>query len=295
MQQWYKLDHGEYQAACKARDGFVEQSLKNYLQALSVSEHYNLHVVRFFALWLEHDQSEIINKAIESILPQVASWKFVTLLNQLMSRLLDNGTTFQALLKQLVSRICSEHPYHSIYHLFASSNTAVGKDDVTANARKSAAVKVATGLKADKRIGPLFSKVWEANSLYNRLANSKVEVPKAPKISIRHIPAANQMNKRVSQLGIPPATIHLELRPAADYTNVPTITRFREEVTIASGISAPKVLTARATDGEQYKQLFKGGNDDLRQDAIMEQVFASVSDMLRNHAATRRRNLHILT
>ena len=40
---------------------------------------------------------------------------------------------------------------------------------------------------------------------------------------------------------------------------------------------------------------FKGGNDDLRQDAIMEQVFDQVSQLLKNHATTRKRRLHIRT
>ena len=40
---------------------------------------------------------------------------------------------------------------------------------------------------------------------------------------------------------------------------------------------------------------FKGGNDDLRQDAIMEQVFEEVSKILRKHKSTRQRNLHVRT
>lgn len=40
---------------------------------------------------------------------------------------------------------------------------------------------------------------------------------------------------------------------------------------------------------------FKGGNDDLRQDAIMEQVFDQVSSLLKDHQATRQRNLGIRT
>lgn len=40
---------------------------------------------------------------------------------------------------------------------------------------------------------------------------------------------------------------------------------------------------------------FKGGNDDLRQDAIMEQVFEQVSSLLKDHQVTRQRNLGIRT
>lgn len=293
--QWLELDNVECQRMQSARDDFIQQSLTNYLRALAVTERYDMEIDRFFALWLEHDQSAGANKAIEAALNDVPSWKFVTLLTQMMSRLLDDGSKFQSLLSGLTSRVCADHPYHSIYQLFASSNSAVGKDDTVAKSRRSAAKKIAESLRGSKTIGPLFNKVWEANSLYDDLANTKVDPGRSSRMSIRSVPKALLMNKRVAELAIPPATLHLELRRAADYGQVPTIVRFRDEVTIAGGISAPKILTARATDGNQYKQLFKGGNDDLRQDAIMEQVFASVSSMLRNHPATRKRNLHIRT
>lgn len=39
----------------------------------------------------------------------------------------------------------------------------------------------------------------------------------------------------------------------------------------------------------------KGGNDDLRQDAIMEQVFEQVSELLKSNRSTRQRNLSIRT
>jgi serine-protein kinase ATM len=39
----------------------------------------------------------------------------------------------------------------------------------------------------------------------------------------------------------------------------------------------------------------KGGNDDLRQDAIMEQVFGQVSELLQSNRSTRQRNLRVRT
>lgn len=41
------------------------------------------------------------------------------------------------------------------------------------------------------------------------------------------------------------------------------------------------------------RALLKGGNDDLRQDSIMEQVFEQVSNLLRDHRETRQRQLGI--
>lgn len=48
------------------------------------------------------------------------------------------------------------------------------------------------------------------------------------------------------------------------------------------------------TDGVTYKQLVKG-KDDLRQDAVMQQVFVLVDTLLRKNAATRQRRLGIRT
>ena len=254
---WYQLDDNEFKQAVTARERFVRQSLTNYLQTLQACDDYDTSVVRFFALWLEHAESEAANEAVSAHLDSVPSWKFHVLINQIMSRLLQDSTLFQTLLAKLVTRLCVDHPYHTIHHLFSSCKSAVRDSDQLAKSRKAAAEKIASRLRGDKRTGEMVRKVWEANELYHRLAVTKIENGRTTKFSIRTIPAASQMNKRVSELGIPPATLSLELRPSGDYQHIPYIVRFREEVTIASGVSAPKVLTARASDGKQYKQLVR--------------------------------------
>jgi ataxia telangiectasia mutated family protein len=119
------------------------------------------------------------------------------------------------------------------------------------------------------------------------------------------------MAEKIKEYKVPPATMSIPLRASRKYDDIPRIEGFKPTMTIASGISCPKILTAIGTDGKNYKQLvsiptlqqehslnaeqYKGGNDDLRQDAIMEQVFEQVSELLRNHATTRKRQLHIRT
>ena len=41
---------------------------------------------------------------------------------------------------------------------------------------------------------------------------------------------------------------------------------------LLGGINLPKLIRCRASDGKIYQQLVKGANDDLRQDAVMQQV-----------------------
>lgn len=252
---WFDLDDGEYTRARKTRDQFVQQSLQNYLQALSACDDFDGSVVRFFALWLEYAESDPANHAVKHHVDAVPSWKFVVLLNQQMSRLLHENTLFQTALNRLVTRICAEHPYHTVHHIFASCKSAVGSKDETAVSRNAAAKSIAAKLQSDTGVGNLFRKVWEADELSHRLAAYRMENTKKTQFNLRNVLPAYQMNKKVTELGIPPATLTLALRPAGDYRHVPLITSFRDEVKIASGISAPKILTARASDGQRYTQL----------------------------------------
>jgi len=58
---------------------------------------------------------------------------------------------------------------------------------------------------------------------------------------------------------------------------------------------APKVVECLGSDGRLYKQLAKSGNDDLRQDAVMEQLFDLVNSLLVCHRDTSSRSLRIRT
>lgn len=62
-----------------------------------------------------------------------------------------------------------------------------------------------------------------------------------------------------------------------------------------NGINAPKVVECLGSDGKRYKQLAKSGNDDLRQDAVMEQLFDLVNSLLVRHRDTSSRSLGIRT
>lgn len=45
----------------------------------------------------------------------------------------------------------------------------------------------------------------------------------------------------------------------------------------------------------RHRQLVKSGNDDLRQDAVMQQFFSLINDLLAQSVETRKRCLSIVT
>ena len=295
--QWFDLDDREYQRLRDSREAFLRQSLENYLLCLKACDKYNNDALRFSALWLEHWNSEIANEAVSKHVGKVGSRKFAPLMNQWSSRLLDASDPFQTLLSSLVLRICVDHPYHGMYQIFAGSKTKGGKDEA-ALARHAAANNIVAQLKANKRSAATWLAVHNTNISFVRFAAEKIDDSKikpGAKVLLRKTTTGQKVEQDMLNQQIPPPTMRIDLRPDCDYSGVPRIAKFQPEFTVASGISAPKIVTAIGTNGLKYKQLFKGGNDDLRQDSIMEQVFEQVSSLLHSQRSTRQRNLRIRT
>ena len=292
---WLDLDDQEYQRLHDSRQTFLRQSLENYLLCLKASDKFDSDALRFSALWLENHDSDLANAAVAKYINHVGSRKFAPLMNQWSSRLLQNSSQFQTLLFNLVLRICVEHPYHAMYQVFASSKSKGGKDE-TAMARYNAANAIVDKLKASKRASRTWIALHNTNVNFVRFAGERLEdVKPGAKVALRKSPIGQRIEQEASKYQVPPPTMTIPLRASCDYSDVPLISKFQPEFTLAGGISAPKIVTAFGTDGLRYKQLFKGGNDDLRQDAIMEQVFAAVSSLLATQRSTRQRALKIRT
>ncbi|KAF7570348.1 TEL1 Phosphatidylinositol kinase and protein kinase of the PI-3 kinase family [Pyrenophora tritici-repentis] len=303
---WYDLDNAEYERMRKGREQFLRQCLENYLLSLSASDEYNHDALRVFSLWLEYSDTTLANQAVKAYLKDVPSGKFALLMNQLSSRLQADENDFQHLLMELVFRICVEHPYHGMHQIFAIQMKvgAITREDVvrakdeSAKSRQKAAAGLANALSSDKRARSYWSSIYQSNEIYHHLAMFKSEkesTQQGRELQLDRYKESKDLVNKVPKLNVPPATLQIEVRPNMNYSDLPRIAGFRSTMSIANGLSAPKVITAKGTDGKPYKQLFKSGNDDLRQDAIMEQVFDQVSRLLKNHTATRIRNLGIRT
>ena len=290
--QWLQIDDAEYQRLKTSRDTFVQQSLLNYMLALRATNKHDISVLRLFALWLESADVPDANKVAGKHLPGIPSWKFVLLMNQLMSRLEQDGSQFQSALSALVYRICADHPHHSLHHLYAATRKHQGTDQA-AISRQSAASDIRVKLSKNPERADLLANTFKADNLYNALA-SEDSKKQDSQVSLDRLPSAARIRDSIPRYRIPPITISIPLRPNSDYSDVPVVTKFGPNIRMMSGNSRPKKLTVYASNGQQYSQLFKDG-DDLRQDAIMEQVFEEVSKMLRNHKATRQRNLNVRT
>ena len=85
-----------------------------------------------------------------------------------------------------------------------------------------------------------------------------------------------------------------QVDPSCNYDNLVCIESFDSHVSLCGGINLPKVISCLGTDGRRRRQLVKG-RDDLRQDAVMQQVFVLVNQLLAKEPATTKRKLSIRT
>lgn len=294
--QWFDIDDREFQRLRESRLTFLRQSLENYLLCLKACDNYDNDALRFSALWLENYESDIANEAVSRHVGQVGSRKFAALMNQWSSRLLEKPGQFQSLLSSLVLRICLDHPYHGMYQIFTGFKTK-SKDDAAVK-RHAAASNIVQELKASSKANSTWLALHNTNLLFVKFAIERPNDPRfkqGAKMALQEIAIGQRIEHELPKSRVPPPTMKIELRHDCDYRNVPVIAGFESHFSVASGISMPKIATAIGTDGVRYKQLFKGGSDDLRQDSIMEQVFDQVSNLLKSQRATRQRNLGIRT
>lgn len=260
---WLRIDDAEFKRLKKNQETFLEKAILNFLRSLLACDDYDGDAVRFCALWLKNSSDPKINKAAEA-LPDVPSRKFAPLMNQLSSRLSDSADTFQSLLHPLALRICVDHPHHGIYQILALMRLTASDD--SSRRRKAAAHRVFTSLKENRKAKAVAFALENSTNAYIRLAKISIdkEEKRKGKIQFRELaakePKGNRdlwriFSKDITKYGIPPPTMRIELRADCDYSKLPRLIRFDAEISIASGLSAPKIIRCEASDGKKYKSL----------------------------------------
>src|SRR3990167_5192867 len=91
-------------------------------------------------------------------------------------------------------------------------------------------------------------------------------------------------------------TAEIPIEKTGKYQDITSIERFENEFTLVGGVNVPKLIVCTGSNGKSYQQLVKG-KDDLRQDAVMQQVFDMVNRLFinSNNIYSKLRKLAIRT
>ena len=297
-----EVDH--YSSQCQE---YLETALHNYLSVLSLGED-PLAVYRLVSLWFSEnncDNPEVC-QLLHRRLPDVSSSKFIPLLYQLAARVQlpqSQPTQFSSVLYSLMVRCVRDHPHHGIPIALSLVNAKEDEkyDEKNTNARSAA------NKENDPRAAALSKLIAELEKSQLRkivqkyrvlckslisLAYLKVKDTKTSKFSI---PSSQEVMKIKDWTDIPILTDTIPVRPDGDYSNsVKGIARYENYYTMVGGVNAPKKIGCIGTDGVCRPQLVKG-KDDLRQDAVMEQVFGLLNQLLSQNPQTVKRKLTVKT
>jgi hypothetical protein len=277
------------------------------------------HIFRMVSLWFSGDKAsrdqQDVNSVMADAIHDIPTFRFVPLTNQLFSRIecisIGQEKNFQHILQRLIFKMCVDHPYHCIVQLIALSNgknvgSGVGGRNAhdflknVGNSKVAAASAILTNLETE---GEPFIKGLVAS--YKHVAEGYIQLANAPTASFHKTQTKDlsfsilrssltvfldkAFRSRGDDLAFPPCvfTKPPPIRPGADYGDGTTdpiggerIARFKSTFDVSeTGLHRPKIVYCTGTNGVTYRQLIKG-EDEIRQDAIMSQVFSYVNELM---------------
>jgi ataxia telangiectasia mutated family protein len=258
--QWYELDNMEYKRLSEAKANLIKNSLGNYLKSLSASNDFDTDALRLFAVWLEHSDILSASEKVAQHIFQVPTSKFAILMNQLASILQnDDSSPFYQTVQKLIYNICVDHPYHTLHHIFAGINSSSANPDQATISRKQAMKRIAGILSTTKSsVKDTWTRIFKADTIYHEVAVYKDGTgrPQAGKtIKLQSTSPSHTLQTKVPTLRVPPATLDIPLRNDANYSGLPFIVGYDPRMSIAGGLSAPKIIKAIGSDGLVYKEL----------------------------------------
>lgn len=268
-------------------------SVQFYLKSVLIQDNEET-VDKLFSLILEQASDLELQKSIEVDLHNLPSFIGVGWVTQLLSRVSTELSTFQSSIQNIITRVCTDHPFHSLYNLISLEYHGA----ITSPKESTAIVlKVLAAKEIHKKLNLLDAK------FVNKILKPIEQFCEESVLLAEHKVTKNrfiQLDKLKmgfywieSLPKIPPPTVDLHISHEG-YDNVPVMQLISPKVAIAaSGLSLPKIATFTLSTGETHKMLFKNSADDLRQDAIMEQVFEKVNHLMLREPEARKRELKI--
>lgn len=259
-----------------ARDAFLEQAIDMYSRCLAASDAFDDDsAIRLCSLWFVNFHDLPLQKKVRSALDRVPSRKFVFLAHQLSARLSTSSSAIlsnQQNLQSLVLRMCQEHPFHSLYQVYALRSETTEANPPAQPRRQSSRHELSSS-QTDRAsaAGGIFDRLRSDNLIGERIraveliCNASLEwamypIQKDPRFDANHPKgphriAENLLIRKIENLPIPVVTSQTPLDPTLRYDNCVWIARFDKTFETAGGINLPKINICYGSNGDQFKQL----------------------------------------
>lgn len=268
---------------------FTFFNFRYYLHNLYKTDMNNMSVFRIASLFLENRNNANLKSVMDELLHLIPSYKYVTVLPQLVPHItVKKEDEFGAQITKIVLRCGKEHPHHTLPLLLALVHAGKDKEYCGSTAN--------TDSNENRLQGAKFLLAKMRKDGFHELINNMVTVAdslielaycKTIKGKLIDIPRSCKIRKVKNMENVLLPTISLPIRKNANYANIVGIRVFGETYNGLDGINAPKCIKCQGTDGIWRTQLVKG-KDDLRQDAVMQQVFNIMNDLLASNKQSNK-------
>ncbi|XP_070188647.1 serine-protein kinase ATM-like [Littorina saxatilis] len=316
LEKQSKIDEEEVAAMIEDRKRFLQHAVCCYASCLQRGDTHDLRIFRLTSLWFDNNTSPEVNEVLEKCSQKLKSYKFLPLMHQLAARMstkVKDNRLFLPTLNKILERAAVDHPHHTLWVLLALAHAnkdeevvsqgqsskrrgklATGKNaNMETEDRVEAAQKFLAGLKSKSKVAHIVRDMEMVSTAYIQLANWPVQ-EYSKEIKPVPLPKTLQLTsiKDLKNVAVP--SLEIKVDPSCTYDNIVWVVGFQPTFRLAGGVNLPKIIACRCSDGRDRRQLVKG-RDDIRQDAIMQQVFSLVNELLSCDPAASSRQLHIRT
>lgn len=297
----YSSKREELKRLKREKSNLIKKAMEFYLQAISFEdplEEDNINVDRFCGLWMENEDCEIDSKLMISSIP---SYKFLPWTNQLTSRLMDRDSYFQRCLQKLIFSISLWHPFQTLYTLKSLRMNGSKSNDPTVKSRGDICDKIWSKLMTSKlNVLGFDGLLSDIDLLCEKMVEiCEIKVSKQLEVDIENFQFGKWWIDELPLKKLPSPVNSINVKTdggAYEHRDIETlINAVNTKIEISTtGISKPKIMTLLLSNGQRQKVLLKD-HDDLRQDAIMEQVFSKVNKLFKFDSQTKRRLIQMRT
>ncbi|KAI4461961.1 serine/threonine-protein kinase atm [Holotrichia oblita] len=290
------IDETEIENTYKEKNVYWILAMKYYLISLQNSDISNIRAFRILSLLLENRTLKGSDNPLTECLSKIPSYKFISILPQLAPHLTNNSNDeFGNFIIKIIERCAKDHPHHTLPiilalvnsnkdNIFSKSNAATESNEVRVQGAQALLEKLKQDAPEIKNIIQEMEFVCDALIQFAYTAYESCQDTKKKDTYL--IPSNMKILKIKNYSKVLLPTCTLNVRKSCRYDDITGIYSYNKEFGKVGGINNPKRLYCRGTDGVVRSQLLKG-KDDLRQDAVMEQVFENINELLRANKQTR--------
>ena len=255
-----KMDKTELQRLYNLQQTLLLKAIENFLRCFAACSDFDHYVPKFCTIWLKHSKQKGLYLVIEKELPAVPSAKFLPLMHQLCSRLSTESGEFQESLHELLTRMLSDHPFHTVYQIFS---TIFSGGDSVADNRSEAANALVNRVSQERNVGvdsvrDIIAKLSEQFRAYSDLANFPLnqDAQAGTLISINSASSLRTFRPHgLPKLRLPPPGLTIPVSHDLRYASVLYVQKYDDNCRIAGGINKPKILDSLLSNGNKFREL----------------------------------------